>query len=69
MNNKLEFDCMFVQCGTDAEKKFAWALRKVNDIDCIVLYKRYDGMSTFSEKDYITCKPVKSITDCLDMLV
>lgn len=66
MNQQLDFDCIFTTLGTDAEKKFAWTLRKVNGVECVVLYRRYNGMSTFSSKDYITCKPVKDIIDCLN---
>ena len=60
---------MFVTLGTDAEKKFAWALQNVNGVECVVLYTRNNGMSTFSSEDYITCKPVKDIIDCLYKLV
>lgn len=58
----LDFDDLFITLGTDYEKKFAWCVRYVNNVKCICLYNRSDdGLSTYSESDYITAIPVENI--------
>nr|DAV71957.1 MAG TPA: hypothetical protein [Caudoviricetes sp.] len=57
-----------VTLGTDAERKFAWCLRKVDGKDVIFIHKRENGMSGFNDKDYITAFPVERILSCLKLL-
>lgn len=59
--NELEFDGIMVTLGTDINKKFAWAVRRINGEKHICLYPRRDGWSTFSEEDFITAIPLETI--------
>ncbi len=59
---------LMVTLGTDAERKFAWCLRKVDGKDVIFIHKRENGMSGFNDKDYITAFPVERILSCLKLL-
>ena len=52
---------LMITLGTDIEKKFAWCLRYINNEPFIFLHERHDGMSCFSEQDYITSFAVKNI--------
>lgn len=60
---------LMVTLGTDAERKFAWCLRKVDGKDVIFIHKRENGMSGFNDKDYITAFPVERILSCLKLLL
>lgn len=59
--NKLELDSTMITLGTDINEKFAWAVRRINGEKHICLYKRRDGWSTFSKKDFITAIPFETI--------
>lgn len=52
---------VFITLGPDLERKFAWCIREVNGVECVVLHKREEGMSCYNEKDYITAIPVERI--------
>lgn len=65
---EISFDNIYVTLGTDYEKQFAWCIRYVNNVKCICLYKRNNGMSTYSESDYITAIPVEKILSQIDRI-
>ncbi len=68
MNNteQYNFEPMLTTLGTDSERKFAWVFQRVNDIDCIVLYKRQnDGTFVADEKNFVCAKPVKAVVETL----
>lgn len=50
-----------VTLGTDIKFKFAWCIRRVNGVKCVVIHKRNNGMSKFNEKDFITAIPLDTI--------
>lgn len=60
--SEIKLDCTLITLGTDLNKKFAWCLRKVNNVDCICLHERTmaEG-SCFSEKDFVTAIPLERV--------
>lgn len=60
---------LIVTLGTDLNRKFAWCLRKVNDVNCICLHEREGGMSCFNEQDFITAIPLERVESCAKLLI
>lgn len=59
---------LMVTLGTDAERKFAWCLRKVDGEAMIYIHGHNGDVSGFNEEDYITAFPVSRILSCLELL-
>lgn len=63
METKRKLNNMFVTLGTDLEGKFAWCIREVDDVKCVVIHEAKEGNTFFNEKDYIIAIPVSRILD------
>lgn len=51
----------FITLGPDFEYKFAWCIRLVDGVECVVLHERKDGLSFYNDEDYLTAIPVERI--------
>lgn len=61
MEEKRKLGNTIITLGPDFEGKFAWCIRVVDGVECVVLHEKNDGTSYYSEKDYITAIPVERI--------
>lgn len=62
------FDGPFITLGTDINQKFCWSLRERDGKKYVALYKRDNGYSTFSDKDFITAISLDTIKNCEQLL-
>lgn len=67
-NKECKLDNIMVTVGEDMSHKYAWCIRKVNDVKCLCIHEPNDDRCCmFNEQDFITAIPIEQIEDALKL--